>query len=88
MAHFQINWFADELFQEAKSLQKSILNGEQKIDEIDKNSKNILLKYYRTAHRYIGVDMEVVNNRLKFTLDDSSRVEIKAKQVVLTACFQ
>lgn len=88
MAQLQINWFAVDLFHEAKSLRKSILNGEIKIDATDNKSKNIRLEYYRMALRYIGVDMEVVNNRLKSITDEYLTGEIKAKQTVLSARFQ
>lgn len=69
-AHF--DWVPDELFTEAKSLRKSILQKKDIIDNLDNKDKNVLLEYYHTAQIYAGLELDFVEKRIKQS-NDSTR---------------
>lgn len=64
MALPTFNWVPDDLFKEAKEIRSAILDGSTKIDEVDNMSKNLLLEYYRAAHKYASLELEIIEKRL------------------------
>lgn len=77
----------EELFTEAKQIREAMLKKEIAFDTLDNKGKNLLLEYYRTARKYAGLELEVVEKGILSLkdLDDSAALtamEVKKANIL------
>lgn len=52
---------------------------------LDNETKNLLLENYRTAYRYVGLDLDFIKRQIKLNTESTKSSDLTAKQVIL-AC--
>lgn len=76
----------DELFPKAKQIREAMLKKEIAVDSLDNKRKNLLLEFYRTAQKYAGLELQVVEKQIQSLkdLDDSATLtDMEAKKATI-----